>query len=252
MIEIKTGREEMIRRFGNARIVEHWLAVATFGVLVVTGLSQRFFTLAVSQWLILTLGGIDNIRLIHRLTGIIFAAAMSAHVIIGTIGVVFRRWRPSMLITKKDFRDAIYDIRYYIGLKNSPARCDRYSYKQKFEYWGILTGGLLMVVTGLALWFPALTTLFLPGELIPVAKALHSNEALVIVLLIAIWHIYNSIFSPEVFPLDTSIFTGYISRERMLREHPIELERIEGQAENKATEYRNEEIREMKAEESSP
>jgi hypothetical protein len=75
---------------------------------------------------------------------------------------------------------------------------------------------------------PILFTRFLPGETIPAAKALHSNEALVIFLINAIWHIYNSIFSPEVFPLDTSIFTGYISRDRMLREHPLELAEIEG------------------------
>jgi formate dehydrogenase subunit gamma len=252
VIETKTAKEDMIRRFVTARILEHWLAVATFAVLVVTGLSQKFFTLAVSQWLILTLGGIDTIRLIHRLTGIIFAIALSAHVIIGASGVILRKWQPSMMITTKDFNDAIDDIKYYIGLKNSPARCDRYSYKQKFEYWGILTGGLLMVATGLALWFPALTTLLLPGELIPVAKALHSNEALVIVLLIAIWHIYNAIFSPEVFPLDTSIFTGYISRDRMLREHPIELERMEDQAGNGMAEQGGEDIRHPGTEETYP
>ncbi|MFI5323980.1 MAG: hypothetical protein ACHQ6U_10705, partial [Thermodesulfobacteriota bacterium] len=54
------------------------------------------------------------------------------------------------------------------------------------------------------------------------------NEALLAFLVIVIWHIYNAIFSPEVFPLDTSIFTGKISRERMLHEHPLELASIEG------------------------
>jgi hypothetical protein len=45
-------------------------------------------------------------------------------------------------------------------------------------------------------------------------------------LIIVTWHIYNAVFSPEVFPLDTSIFTGRISVERMRHEHPIEYERI--------------------------
>jgi len=67
----------------------------------------------------------------------------------------------------------------------------------------------------------------LPGEIIPAAKALHSNEALLIFLINALWHIINAVFSPEVFPLDSSIFTGYISRERMAREHPLELARLE-------------------------
>jgi cytochrome b subunit of formate dehydrogenase len=149
-------------------------------------------------------------------------AAAASHIFIAALGIVLRKWQPSMVINMNDFTDAIHDIRYYIGVENAPARCDRYTYKQKFEYWGILTGGLLMIGTGLILWFPTFVVRFLPGELIPVAKALHSNEAMVIVLLIAVWHIYNSIFSPEVFPIDTSIFTGSISRERMIREHPLE------------------------------
>jgi hypothetical protein len=78
------------------------------------------------------------------------------------------------------------------------------------------------------LWFPMTITHVLPGELIPVSKALHTNEALLIFIMIAVWHIYNSIFSPEVFPLDTSILTGKITRERMVLEHPLELARIEG------------------------
>lgn len=87
-----------------------------------------------------------------------------------------------------------------------------------------------MIMTGVILWLPTLVTRILPGEFIPAAKALHSNEAMLIFLLNAVWHIYNSIFSPEAFPLDTSIFTGYISRERMIREHPLEYARMEGVA----------------------
>ena len=44
----------------------------------------------------------------------------------------------------------------------------------------------------------------------------------------ASFYIYNSIFSPEVFPLDRAIFSGYISRERMVHEHPRELAELEG------------------------
>lgn len=251
MMDVKTGTRDMIRRFSTARILEHWLAVATFGILVTTGLAQKYFSLDISHWLILNLGGIDALRLIHRYTGIVFLVSISSHIIVGMTGVVLRRWQPSMVINKNDFTDAVHDIRYYIGLENSPARCDRYSYKQKFEYWGILTGGCLMVATGITLWFPAFVTRLLPGELIPVAKALHSNEAMVIVLLIAVWHIYNSIFSPEVFPLDTSIFTGYISRERMRREHPVELARIEQASGDEMNRHARGDIADMNTEETS-
>lgn len=220
-------KEDRVRRFSPARIVEHWVHVLTFCVLVSTGLSQRFYSLAVSQWIILHLGGIDSVRLIHRFAGIIFSVGVITHLIIAAIGIVYLKWQPSMVITKKDFTDVVHNIKYYLGLENAPTRGGRYTYKQKFEYWGILTGVLLMMATGAVLWFPAVVTRFLPGEIIPAAKVLHTNEALVVFLIISIWHVYNAIFSPEVFPLDTSIFTGYLSKERMLQEHPEELEESE-------------------------
>ena len=222
-----TGREQ-IRRFGKLRIVEHWLNAGTFILLVITGLSQKFHDYDISRLIIMTLGGIDTTRLIHRYSGVALAVLTINHALVASYGIMFLKWQPSMVIHLKDFRDAIDNIRYYLGLSDHPARCDRFDYKQKFEYWGVVIGGMLMIVTGATLWFPTLVTRVLPGQFIPVAKALHTNEALLAFLVIIIWHIYNAIFSPEVLPIDTVIFTGKISKERMIHEHPIEYERMFG------------------------
>jgi len=216
------------RRFSTTRIIEHWVQLITFSILVVTGLSQRFHTLDISRWFILHGGGIDCVRLIHRYTAIIFSCAVAAHILAAVFGLVINKWQPSMVITKNDFLNAIHNIRYYLGNEQYPAPGSRYSYTQKFEYWGILTGGLLMIITGAILWKPLFITRFMTGEIIPAAKVLHSNEALVVILIISVWHIYNAIFSPEVFPLNMSIFTGSLSRERMIHEHILELASIEG------------------------
>jgi formate dehydrogenase subunit gamma len=216
------------RRFSINRIIEHWIQMITFGLLVVTGLSQKFYMFDTARWIIVHMGGIDNVRLLHRYTGIIFSLAMAVHILIAIFGLVVKRWQPTMVITKNDFRNAVHNIRYYLGKEPYPAPGGRYSYMQKFEYWGILTGGLFMIVTGAVLWKPMFVTRFMSGEIIPAAKVLHTNEALVVFLVIAVWHIYNAIFSPEVFPLNTSIFTGLISRDRMIFEHILELARIEG------------------------
>ena len=223
----RAERNRMIRRFSRWRIFEHWGIILSTLLLFATGLSQRFWNLDFSQWLILWMGGIDNVRWIHRYTGILFSLGLILNVIVAISGVVRGKWAPSMFITRKDFTDAVQNMKYYFGLDDHPAKCDRYDYMEKFEYWTILMGGFLMILTGTVLWFPILVTKILPGEIIPAAKALHSNEALLIFLINALWHIINAVFSPEVFPLDTSIFTGYISRERMAREHPIELESVE-------------------------
>lgn len=216
------------RRFGMTRIIEHWIQLLTFSTLVVTGLSQRFYTLDISQWFIVHAGGIDSMRAIHRGMGIFFSCAVAAHILVSVFGVVVKKWQPSMVITKNDFLNAVHNIKYYLGNEQYPAQGGKYSYIQKFEYWGILTGGLIMIATGAVLWKPLFITRFMTGEIIPAAKVLHSNEALVVFLIICLWHIYNAIFSPEVFPLNMSIITGSISRERMIHEHILELAELEG------------------------
>ncbi len=223
-----TAGRVYVKRFSLYRIIEHWLAAAAFVALAATGLSQMFYTLELSQWFVITLGGIDTVRIIHRVGAVVFTCLIAEHVIVASFGVLFRKWEPSILINRKDFYDAAENLKYYFGLTNRPARCGRYDYKQKFEYWGILAGGLVMIVTGLTLWFPVFVASFLPGAVIPAAKALHTNVAMMIFFIIAVWHIYNSIFSPEVFPLDTSIFNGKISKERMMKEHPLEYEKMFG------------------------
>lgn len=230
--------EDFIHRFHPLRLVEHHVNAVTFFMLVLTGLSQRFHNSGWAEWVIMNLGGIDATRLVHRTCGVLFAGALVVHIAAAVYGVFVKRWSPSMVINKKDFIDAIDNLKFYFGLTEHPARCDRYDYKQKFEYWGVVVGGCLMVATGVMLWFPTLLfsiVPFLPGQLIPAAKALHGNEALLAFLVIVIWHIYNSVFSPEVFPLDTAIFTGKISKERMVHEHPIEYERMFGPIEEHDT-----------------
>lgn len=216
-----------LRRFQTVRVVEHWTLMITFGVLILTGLSERYHAFESSQWLIFHLGGIDGVRLIHRYTGTVFSALILLHLAAGLYGVLARGWAPSMIIRKKDVYDAIHNIRYYLGMEARPAICGRYNYKQKFEYWSIVSGGIIMALSGFILWLPTVAVRFLPGEFIPAAKVVHANHAMVILSIIAIWHVYNAIFSPDVHPVDTSIFTGFISRMRMVQEHPIELARIE-------------------------
>jgi cytochrome b subunit of formate dehydrogenase len=139
---------------------------------------------------------------------------------------LMRRTGMTMVPTRRDFTDAIQQVGWYLGLAKESAKFDRFDYRQKFEYWGMLIGSLVMVVTGLILYLPLLFTRYFPGELVPVARVAHSNEGLLAFLVVIIWHIYNAHLSPDVFPFDTSIFTGRISRERMRHEHPLELARL--------------------------
>jgi cytochrome b subunit of formate dehydrogenase len=218
-------------RFSVWQRVQHGLVIVLFTALCVTGLPQKFFESGWAIWLVELFGGIDRTRWLHRATGILFTGLLVAHVAVEGVKLFRGRGSLSMIPHRRDFADAILTLRYYLGLSDRQARFDRFDYKQKFEYWGLVLGSLVVVGTGLVLLYPVHVTQWLPGVVVPVAMVAHSNEGLLAFLTIITWHVYSAVLAPEVFPLDTTMFTGTISEERMRHEHPLEWERLHARGE---------------------
>lgn len=216
-------------RFTRRQRIEHFSVMTLFTLLVITGLPQKFYEGGWAQAIILGLGGIDRVRWIHRAAGIGFTLFTAFHLTLVTGMVMLGRAPLSLVPTRRDFEDAIQQLNYYLGTTDTPARFGRFDYRQKFEYWGLVLGAVIVISTGLVLLFPIFVTQYLPGEVVPASKLAHGNEGLMAFLVVIIWHIYNAHLSPDVFPFDKTIFTGKMSVERMHHEHPLELERIKEQ-----------------------
>ncbi len=219
---------EYLFRFSLKQRIEHVVTMVTFVGLCATGLPQKFYASGWGQWLIGAFGGIDATRWIHRFFGVTLAISVVVHMAFALGAVASRTVRFSIAITQQDFKDAITQLRYYLGLTEEHPRYDRYDYKQKWEYWSLMVGNVIMILSGFILYYPTAAARLMPGQLIPAAKVAHSNEGLLAFLVITIWHVFNAHLHPDVFPFDASMFTGKISRERMEHEHPLELERLEG------------------------
>jgi formate dehydrogenase gamma subunit len=217
-----------IVRFSLQQRIEHFVTMTVFALLCLTGLPQKFYQAGWAQTLVAIFGGVDMTRWIHRGCGVVLAVSTVVHFTNGILLMLNKKTYFSMVPTKKDFEDAIQQLRYYLGMTNEHPQYDRFTYKEKFEYWGLVVGNVIMVLTGFILFFPVEAASLIPGEFIPAAKVAHSNEGLMAFFVITIWHIFNAHLNPDVFPFDASIFTGKVSRERYLHEHPLELARLEG------------------------
>ena len=215
-------------RFSKKQRIEHFVVMTTFVLLALTGFPQKFYEAGASRFLVKILGGLDGARLVHRVSGFLFAALTFFHLAAAILSTLRHRMKMTLVPDRQDFRDAVKQLRYYLGLGDEEARFDRFDYRQKFEYWGLVLGGLVMIATGFILYFPMLVARVLPGEFIPMAKVAHSNEGLMAFLVVITWHVYNAHLAPGIFPFDPAIFTGKIPVERLKHEHRREYDRLYG------------------------
>ena len=223
---VGSAKERHFLRFSPAQRVQHGIQILTFTTLCFTGLVQKYSSSETLETLIVLLGGIERIRSTHRIAAAIFVFEAVYHALeLGWL-ILVKRARLSMLPTLKDGRDASQMFKYFLGLTTERPQYDRFDFKQKVEYLSLIWGSIVMISTGLLMWFPTQVAVILPGEVIPAARVAHGGEGLLACLVIFTWHMYSAHFSPEVFPIDTTIFTGLISESRMIHEHPLEYARI--------------------------
>lgn len=220
--DVHTAAPRAYKRFDRWQRIEHGLLVSSFTLLVLTGLPQKYSLTLWGSALIWFFGGIEMIRIIHRVSAVVLMLETIYHGAVVTYKVLVTRVPMTMLPGWQDVVDGIHAMGYNMRLAKTPPRMGRFTFGEKVEYWAVIWGTVIMVLTGFMLWNPIATTQFLPGQAIPTAKAAHGGEALLAFLSIISWHVYHV----HVKSFNRSMFTGYLSRHEMEEEHPLELESI--------------------------
>ncbi len=182
----------------------HWVAALSYIYLLLTGLA---FWSPWLFWLAMLLGGGQVSRMVHPWVGLLFTAAILYMAVM---------WARQMMVTEDD-KAWWRSLRFYItnqDEKMPPA--GRYNAGQKLLFWGFFVCGLLLLVSGVILWF----TESIPWNLrwLRYASVLvHPIAALLTIALFMI-HIYMSVFAER--GAFGSIIRGDVSVKFAKRYHP--------------------------------
>lgn len=206
-------------RFGLPDRVQHLLMLLSFTTLAITGLVQKFALSPVSVFLVRLWGGIENIRSTHHVAATILMFIVVFHIVELGYKMFVLRSRLTMLPSFQDAKDAWLAFTYNLGIGRKRPQIGRYGFEEKAEYWALVWGILIMGLTGFIMWNPLATVKILPGDFIPAAKAAHGAEAILAVLAIFVWHMYGV----HLKLFNKSMWTGHLTEEEMLHEHPLEL-----------------------------
>lgn len=202
-----------IRMYPFERL-SHALLASSFIVLAWTGLALKYPDHWWAAPLLIGEPGMHVRRNVHRIAAVIMMIVTGMHL----YSLIFmKRMRDhwlEMLPRFQDLPDAINGTLYNLGIRKEKPNLPHHSYVEKAEYWAVVWGTVVMVITGVMLWLNNWTLEFMPKWVIDLATAVHWYEAVLASLAIVVWHFYSVIFDPDVYPLDTAWLTGKSPRRR--------------------------------------
>jgi formate dehydrogenase subunit gamma len=144
-VSVRPEREEAVLRFSLSERVLHWGVALTFIYLMLSGFALGYPRMT---WLYDVLGGGQTVRFVHPIVGVAF--------VIGAV-LMFVIWLRDMVFDQTD-RAWIRAIRTYVREGHSSLDVGRFNAGQKGYFWFSVVTGVLLLITGLPLWFPGLVS----------------------------------------------------------------------------------------------
>jgi cytochrome b subunit of formate dehydrogenase len=222
-LDKRRARVRTVVRMTRNQRVQHLALLSSFGLLVLTGFALKY----PDSWLAVGLGSSETIRAIgHRVAAVVLILASLWHVGYVLLSNEGRSTLKELFPAKKDLLDLVGNLRYYVGLSSERPKIGLFGYAEKAEYWAVIWGVIVMGGTGLMVWFKVGAFGFLPRWWIDVALAIHFYEAILATLAIVVWHFYQVIFDPDVYPINWAWWDGQVSEKHFREEHPLAYERI--------------------------
>ena len=205
--ESRGGR---ILRYTFSERLNHWITGFAYTYCLATGLA---FWSPYLFWMATIVGGGPTARFWHPWLGVIYVA--------GSIWML-KMWLPDMTITDAD-RAWQKSVKYYVENQDDklPA-IGRFNWGQKIFFWVMFWGGILLLFSGLGLWFVE----SIPAWLRHLSIVVHVVAALATIGGFII-HIYMG--TAMVRGGFTSIVRGEVSTEWARHHHRLWYEKVTGQ-----------------------
>jgi len=219
-------KKPQVRRMRTDEVWQHTLLMISFIVLAITGFALRYGDAPVVSVVFGWDHGFQVRGIIHRVAAVVLIFSTVWH----GLFLLTRRGKGflvDMFPRYSDLKDFFQRIFFNLGLSKKPPRFKRFSYIEKAEYWALIWGNAVMILTGILLWFDNYFVSLFPKGYLEVAGVIHFYEAILASLAILIWHLYSVIFNPHVYPMNPSWLTGKMPRDMYVHEHPdAEIEEV--------------------------
>lgn len=189
--------------------IQHALLIAMFVLLAYTGFVHKYPE-AWWSWPFHVFGEAGGyVRgMIHRVCGWMFAGLFGVHLVVLFCTTRGHAYLRQLWIARHDLTDFLTTLAGNLRLRPAPVPHRRFNYAEKAEYWALIWGSFVMIVTGAMLIFTETVLRMLPKVWHDVAQVIHFYEAVLATLAIVVWHFYWVIFDPKEYPMNPAWLIG--------------------------------------------
>jgi len=207
--------EFKVTRLTRSERWQHGILAITFVGLAITGFALKF---PEADWARLLSPFSEVVRrAIHRWLALAFCLLGVYH--IGHLLLTQRGREVLRAFTPRwaDVQALGQHLAWTLGWRKSPPESHgHYHYAEKLEYWSLIWGSIVMVITGGLLVFNNFTLKHFPLWVSELATLVHYYEAVLACLAIVVWHLYLVIFDPHIYPMNWAWLIGTIRRKLRL------------------------------------
>ncbi|MBI9112785.1 formate dehydrogenase subunit gamma [Maridesulfovibrio ferrireducens] len=216
-----------IRRFTPIQKTFHLLLIVTFMTQAVTGMARMYSTTLFGKALGAPFGGYVNCLEIHKVVGVAMLLLFICHVIYALFLVLAGKVerQDSLIPHLRDFKEFFGHLRWMMGGKLP--RFGRWAYWEKFDYWAVFWGMVLLGRTGLLLFDPIETARYIDGSELNIALWMHRLEAILAMGYIFLIHFGVVVLRKHSFPMDQAMWGGDADYETVQIERSEWLENLE-------------------------
>ncbi|UCF78656.1 MAG: cytochrome b/b6 domain-containing protein [Candidatus Eiseniibacteriota bacterium] len=233
----ETKERERVFRFVFVERLQHILLAITFITLAYTGFAIKF---PEAWWAtpFRLFSEPDGVRrLIHRIAAWIFIGLCVYHAWFIMLTRRDREQLRELAPRVRDFKDLWALLRFNLGFSRERPTFRRFNYIEKSEYWALIWGSVIMVLSGLLLVFENFTLKYFPLWVSELATVVHLYEAILASLAIVVWHFYWTIFEPDSYPMNWSWITGRITDKQLEEREEIGEDKERGAVERGSGEH---------------
>jgi formate dehydrogenase subunit gamma len=201
LIKVTSGYERFV----------HWMLAISCLLLCYTGLGMMYQSL---NFFGVIIGGLHGLKVVHNVTGVVFGVALVLAIIMW--------WKEAGIFVFPEDIDWIMVAGGYLWHVDKVPETGKYNPGQKLFFLTVALFGVLMLITGFFMWFPAYFPFGM--ELFRWTYLLHVLGFLVIFAFFFV-HLYlGTIGNPGTVQ---AMISGWVTRALLKKQHPKWLKEME-------------------------